>query len=466
MRVLLVEDDPIAQRLIAEDLRSQRHECRLASDGLEALDLLRGQDDAFDLVLSDLVMPRMDGLALLQEIKKDDPTLPVILMTGVEKSAEAAIRAEELGADDYLLKPLKQGEVLFAVDRAAKQRDLRRQVEVLDQAVQERFGFDNLVGRNHRMRQIYDAIEILARTDATVLITGETGTGKELVARAIHYNSPRRDQRFLTISCGALPETLLESELFGHERGAFTGANVQKIGKFEFGDGGTIFLDEVGEIPMPIQVKILRVLQDREFERLGGNRTIRVDLRIIAATHVDLPQAIEAGRFREDLYYRLNVVPLHMPPLRERKEDVPLLVRHVLTRLRERLKTDVKRVARPVLSALMRYDWPGNVRELENLIERAVIMARGPVIRSVEIPDAGRATIPNGVMPGGMVPGKTLPEAVAACERAFIEGILRREGGHIGRSAAACGITERTLHRKMKRYGLNKSRYQRSDNKV
>jgi DNA-binding NtrC family response regulator len=462
MRILVVDDDPIARQLIGEELDATEHEYRLAADGQEALEAFRGDESSFDLVLSDLVMPRMDGLSLLQEIKKSDEVTPVILMTAVERSAEAAVRAEELGADDYLLKPLKQGEVLFAIDRAVKQRELRERLEALDEAVNERYGFDNLVGRNHRMRQIYDAIEILAQTDATVLITGETGTGKELVARAIHYNSERRDRRFLTINCGALPETLLESELFGHERGAFTGATSRKVGKFQYGDGGTVFLDEVGEIPMPIQVKILRVLQEREFERVGGNETLRVDLRVIAATNVDLPQAIAEGRFREDLFYRLNVVPLQVPPLRDRREDIPLLVRHILGRIREQMGRETASLSQPAMRTLMLHDWPGNVRELENVLERAVIMERGPVVRSIALaPGGGPGPAQTGAGEKAETPDLPLPQAVAGFERSYLEKMLRREGGNISRTAAASGITERTLHRKMKRYNLDKSDFRR-----
>lgn len=460
MKILVVDDDPIARQLIGDELDGTEHEYRLAADGQEALHIYRGEEAPFDLVLSDLVMPRMDGLSLLQEVKKGGDVTPVILMTAVERSAEAALRAEELGADDYLLKPLKQGEVIFAIDRAAKQSELRERLEALDEAVKDRYGFDNLVGRNHRMRQIYDAIEILAQTDATVLITGETGTGKELVARAIHYNSERRDRRFLTINCGALPETLLESELFGHERGSFTGATSRKIGKFEYGDGGTVFLDEIGEIPLPIQVKILRVLQERELERVGGNETIQVDLRIIAATNVDLPQAIAEGRFREDLYYRLNVVPLQIPPLRERREDIPLLVRHILGRLREQMGREVAGLSQTAMRTLMLHDWPGNVRELENVIERAVIMERGSRIRSIKLAaEGGAPPAETDRAPRRPAQDLALPDAVARFERGFLERALRREKGNIARTAAAAGITERTLHRKMKRYNLDKSSF-------
>jgi DNA-binding NtrC family response regulator len=454
LRILVVDDDPIGIQLIAAELADEGHDCELAGDGREALERLEASGE-FDLILSDLVMPHLDGLGLLRVVKERSATIPVILMTGAKKTADMAITAEDLGADDYLLKPLKPGEVTFAVDRAERHQALQKRLEALDEAVQDRYGFGNLIGKNPQMLRIYEAIEVVAQTDATVLVTGETGTGKELVARAIHFNSDRREERFVTINCGALPETLLESELFGHERGAFTGAAGMKTGKFEYGNGGTVFLDEVGEIPLPIQVKILRVLQERELERVGGNETIRVDVRMIAATNVDLPRAIAEGRFREDLYYRLNVVPLAIPPLRERKEDVPLLVRHFLARYRERSGRSVTRVSPGVMKGLMLYDWPGNVRELENALERACIMERGSVIRSIDLPGQ-RAPEPAATVEDAESSEGGLNDAVASFEKRFVAEALRRHRGHIGRTATSLGVTERTLHRKMTRYKLNK----------
>jgi transcriptional regulator with PAS, ATPase and Fis domain len=307
------------------------------------------------------------------------------------------------------------------------------------------------------MQELYDTIDVLSQFDTTVLVTGETGTGKELVARAIHARGPRSDKRFLTINCAALPETLLEAELFGHEKGAFSGAEGRRIGKFEYGDGGTIFLDEIGDMPLSIQTKILRVLEHREFERLGGNESIRVDIRILAATNVDLTAALAAGSFRKDLYYRLNVVRLQLPPLRERKEDIPLLVQRFLDLFRNQYNKNVTHVSLEAMDQLLQHDWPGNVRELENALNRAFLMEPGSVIRSVDLTHAGGGTIEEAVV--RYTDRGTLDQAMADFEKRYLEAALRRERGHIGRTAAACGITERTLHRRMRLYGLDKADY-------
>ena len=456
--ILIVEDTRTVRELIRAELERGGHDTVTAGSAEEALALL--PERRFDLVLTDLILPRMDGLELLDTIRRMVPSLSIVLMSAVERSAEAAVAAIQRGASDYLIKPLKDGEALFCANRILRQRELEDQVEYLSREVRERYSFSNLIGSNRAMQSIYDTIEIVAETDSTVLITGETGTGKELVARAIHWASPRRDKRFLTINCSALPVDLLESELFGHERGAFTGAIRTKVGKFEYGDGGTIFLDEVGEIPPVIQVKILRVLQEREFERVGGNQPIKVDVRILAATNKNLPEAIARSEFREDFYYRLNVVPLRLPPLRERREDIPLLVRHFLERCGEKFKRDIQTVSQEAMNQLVSYSWPGNVRELENVIERAVIMTRGGSIRAVPLPAAA---------PGSPKEGEPAADSVlsdlsaldfdnASCvfEKRYFEQVLARSAGRIAEAARRSGLNPRTLNRKMNRYGLDK----------
>ena len=460
--ILIVDDSRTLRQALQDELEGGGHEVVAAGSAEEALTLLAEQE--FALILSDLVLPGMDGLGLMDAARKDNPSLPVVLVTGVERSADAAVAAVQRGASDYLIKPLKEGEALFCVGRILHQNELEDEVRYLKQEVQGRYAFSNIVGSNHAMQAIYETIEIVAETDSTVLITGETGTGKELVARAIHWASPRREKRFLTINCGALPVDLLESELFGHERGAFTGAVRTKIGKFEYGGGGTIFLDEVGEIPPPIQVKILRVLQEREFERVGGNQPIKVDVRIIAATNKELPAAIARGEFREDLYYRLNVVPLQLPPLRERPEDIPLLARHFLEKCNQKLRRQVNSFSQEALNQMMVHPWPGNVRELENVVERAVIMAKDGVVRSVPLPPPGEgtgavgaeslsATAPQGL--GAL----SYQEASEVFERSYFEEVLARAGGRIAAAATHSGLNPRTLNRKMNKYGLDKKTY-------
>ena len=500
--------------MIREELHEAGH--RVIGVGDAEAALTRLADGGVDVVVTDLVMPGMDGLGLLDAIRKDQAqgaghgagnaaggngpdsahsapgasgsnganghaartAVPVILMSGVEKSADAAVAAIRQGAADYLIKPLKPGEMRFAVERVLHELELEEQVRYLSRQVNERNAFRNIVGRNHAMRKIYETVEIISDTDATVLITGETGTGKEMVARAIHFNSPRKTQRFVPINCGALPSELLESELFGHEKGSFTGATRRKMGKFEYAEGGTIFLDEIGEIPLALQVKILRVLQEREFERVGGNETLRSDARIIAATNKDLTQAIARGEFREDLFYRLHVVPIHLPPLRDRKEDIPDLAKHFLRRLNEKLKKDVRGFSPEALGQMMAYSWPGNVRQLENILERAVIMERAEQIGRLDIPDTRpESRLVPGVdtaaleSPVAGTPPETgllsafehlqMTEAVEQFERLYLGRVLERYLGNIGETARFAEVNPRTLNRKMRRYGLDKKDYRR-----
>ena len=456
MTILVVEDSPTILAMVREELEEAGHTVLPATSGRAALQRLA--EGSVELVLSDMVMPEMDGIELLATIRRQHPELPVILMSGVEKSVDAAVAAIREGACDYLIKPLKPGEARFAAERVLHRLALEEQVRYLSREVRDRNSFGNMVGVNRQMQHIFQTIEILADTDATVLITGETGTGKEMVARAIHFASPRRERRFVTINCGALPAELLESELFGHEKGSFTGASRMRIGKFEYADGGTVFLDEIGEIPPATQVKILRVLQDREFERVGGNLPIKTDVRIVAATNKDLPQAILRGEFREDLFYRLNVVPLHVPPLRERREDMPILARHFLEKSAARLHKTVESLSPEALQRMMAYSWPGNVREMENVIERAVIMERTAVVSRLDLPAASvelTAVNGNGSLPDQLV---TLPleKAMDHFERLYLGSVLSRFAGSIGETARHAGVNPRTLNRKMSHHDLDK----------
>ena len=458
--ILVVEDTQLLRRVLKEELEAGGLEVVTASDGAEAL--ARLAERRFDVVLTDLVMPGMDGLELMEAIRREAPELPVVIVTAHERSADAAVAALRRGASDYLIKPLKEGEATFCVDRILRMQDLEAKVKYLEGVAGERNSFSNIVGRNAAMQRIYETIEIVAETDSTVLISGETGTGKEMVARAIHWASPRRDKRFLAINCGALPVDLLESELFGHEKGAFTGAIRMKIGKFEYGDGGTIFLDEIGEIPPVIQVKILRALQEREFERIGGNQAVKVDVRILAATNKDLLAAIARGEFREDLYYRLNVVPLLLPPLRSKREDIPLLANHFLAKCREKFKKDVRGFSQDVMNRLLLYSWPGNVREMENIVERAVIMARGNLIQAVDLPAEIASCEPEpdaGLELSKAVYDLSLEDAAELFERSYCEAALIRCEGKIASAARHSRLNPRSFNRKMNKYGLDKKNY-------
>ncbi len=372
-RILIVDDDKtfrsVTQRLLEED--------GLVADAAasvnDALPLL--QERHYDLLLSDLVMPGIGGLDFLNHIKTHHPGMPVVMITGFD-SINSAVEAMKRGAEDYLTKPCGNEELLIKIRRTLEKHRERQELQRLRAEVAQKYTFQNFIGKSPLMHRVFDLIAQVAETDATVLINGETGTGKELVAKAIHYNSPRRDRPFVGINCAALVETLLESELFGHEKGAFTGAIKQKLGRFELSHTGTLFLDEVAEIPHSTQVKLLRVLQERQLERVGGTEAIRLDIRLISATNRDLAKAISARTFREDLFYRLNVVPIHLPPLRERREDIPLLVASFIQRYANNLSKPIEGIAPAAMEFLLRYHWPGNVRELENVIERSVVLCQ------------------------------------------------------------------------------------------
>ncbi|MGC8719204.1 MAG: sigma 54-interacting transcriptional regulator [Thermodesulforhabdaceae bacterium] len=382
--VLIVDDEPNYLIVLEELLSDEGYNVLTADNATEGLQIASIQD--VDVVVTDMKMPGIDGMAFLDSLHKLKPDLPIIMMTAYG-TIEKAVEAMKKGAFDYICKPFENEEFKVVVARAVDHYRLLRRNRELEEEVKSRYSFQNIIGKSQVMKKVFYIVEKIAPSRSTVLITGESGTGKELIAKAIHYQSPRRDKPFVSVNCGALPETLLESELFGHERGAFTGAVQQRKGRFELAHEGTLFLDEISEMPLHLQVKLLRVLQEMEFERVGGTQTVRVDVRIIAATNRDLKKEVAAGRFRSDLFYRLNVVNIHLPPLRERSEDIPLLVAHFLDKYgKEMGGGETFKVDREAMKCLMEYSWPGNVRELENVIERAMLLCSNNVITLADLP--------------------------------------------------------------------------------
>jgi two-component system NtrC family response regulator len=448
LRIVVVDDEPAQRELIGGFLKKQGHEVFLAANGPEALAHVTGRH--VDVVLSDCRMPGMSGPELLLGIKAVNPEIPLILMTAYA-TVETAVEAMKDGAADYLTKPLDLEELLLRVARVAERARLKTEVRDLRARLVERHRLEGIIGESGRMQEVLALAKRVAPSDATVLIRGESGTGKELIARAIHFNSPRANGPLVNLNCAALPEQLLESELFGHEKGAFTGAIAQRKGRFEQADGGSIFLDEIGDLSPALQVKLLRVLQERQFERVGGNKTISADVRVMAATHRDLEQAMREGTFRDDLYYRLNVVTIQIPPLRERREDIPLLLDHFLRKFAEKNRRDVTGLTAAARDALLKYEYPGNVRELENIVERAVLLCRGRVIDVEDLP----ATVRPGQRSPGEPLSKDLPGILADIERQAIASALERSGGVQTQAADALGISERVLRYKMKKYGLD-----------
>ena len=447
LRIVVVDDEPAQRELIGGFLTKQGHEVFAAGSGAEALAHARNRQ--VDLVLSDCRMPGMSGPDLLQKIKAVNPEIPLILMTAYG-TVETAVQAMKDGAADYLTKPLDLEELLVRVGRVTEQARLKSEVRELQRQLVERHRLDGIIGESGRMQEVLALVTRVAPSDATVLIRGESGIGKELIARAIHFNSRRAAGPLVSLNCAALPEQLLESELFGHERGAFTGAVAQRKGRFEQADGGTIFLDEIGDLSPTLQVKLLRVLQEREFERVGGNKTLGMDVRVLAATHRDLEQAMRDGRFREDFYYRLNVVTIQIPPLRDRREDIPLLLDHFLHKFAEKNRRDVTGLTAAARDAFLKYDYPGNIRELENLVERAVLLCRGRVIDLEDLPAAVRP----GERSTDQPESQRLPDILGHIERQTIRDALERCGGVQTQAAEALGISERVLRYKMKKYGL------------
>ena len=455
--ILVIDDEEIMREILETLLTREGYEVRLASSGSEGLDLARALP--FDAALVDIMMPGIDGIETLDELRRIDEDLAVVIITAFG-SIESAISAMKSGAFDYITKPFKNEEVLVVIRNAMERRRLVDENRSLRQNIQERYHkFANIIGRSPKMRQVFDLIIQAAPSRSTILIQGESGTGKELVARAIHANSSRADRSFVTVNSGNLPPDLLESTLFGHVKGAFTGAVYPKKGMFDLADRGSVFFDEIGNVPLETQAKLLRVIQERDFMRLGGMETIKVDVRIIAATNVDLRQMMEEGRFREDLFYRLHVIAIHLPPLRERKDDIPLLVQHFLAKYGDENRKPDLELAPEALDLLTEYDWPGNVRELENVIERAVVLTSGPRIGVDLVPEHVRRG-PDFQSPQFVVPpeGISFKDVITDFEKRLIQSTLDAAGGVQKRAAELLHIKPTTLNEMIKRYDIRPRR--------
>jgi len=452
--LLVADDDASIRSLLKQLLSDEGFAVQEASTGIEVVDKVR--ESSPDLVIMDVRMPELDGIEALSRVKATNPKTAVLIMTAFG-SSNAAIRAMELGAFDYITKPFELEKISHTVKRVLDYQDLTQEVEVLRDEISTLVQTERIVGNSPAMQEVYKTIGKVAKADATVLITGESGTGKELVAEALHFNSNRRSGPMVKVSCAALPETLLEAELFGHEKGSFTGAMTQRRGRFEMADKGTIFLDEIGEMTVPTQTKLLRVLQERKIERIGSSVPIKVDIRIIVATNKDLQKQVEQSKFRDDLYYRLNVINIHMPPLRDRKEDIPSLVEHFLAKHRYSATAQPAAISEEAIRRLMEYNWPGNVRELENVIERAVVLSRGQIITSRELPfgdheagegDEGEAGV------DVKADSSFFKKSVAQFEKDLIMKALRDATGNRSKAAEMLGIYRRLLYAKIKEYGL------------
>jgi len=449
LSILVVEDGHSQREILRDFLRDEGHDVSEAESGEKALKQLR--ENYFDLLLIDYKMPGMDGMELLKGVKRINPEVDVIMMTAYG-TVETAVQAMKAGAVDYVTKPIELDELLILVDRISERRTLLKQNEILrDELRRKGVTANDIIFRSPTMDEVINLAGRVATSRATVLILGESGTGKELVARLIHALSPRSQKPMTVVNCAALPETLLESELFGHEKGAFTGAAQRRIGRFEEADGGSLFLDEIGELPPPVQVKLLRFLQEREFQRLGGNRTLHSDVRIISATNRDLKTKVGEGAFREDLFYRLNVVAITIPPLRERKEDLSPLIDHFLRRFSSQNEKEIEGVLPEAKDLLLKYDYPGNVRELENIIERAVVIARGSLVSTRDLPFSAEP-IPSGREE--KIRLGTLKDSVEALERKMILVAMEKTKNHQTRAAELLGISERMLRYKLKKYTL------------
>jgi len=448
-RILIVDDEEGLRRLLVRVLAKSGHEALAVASGAEALRQVAAEP--FDLVITDIKMPEMDGLELLRQLKAFDPALPVIVMTAYG-TVESAVEALRAGAYDYLAKPFEIDELKLTVAKALERERLLAENRYLLAELEGRYDFAGIIGNSPGMHQVFEMASSVAASNASVLITGESGTGKELLARSIHFNSSRKEKPFIVLNCAALSEGVLESELFGHEKGAFTGALATRKGRFELADQGTLFIDEVGEMTLAAQVKLLRVIQEHEFERVGGSKSIKVDVRIVAATNKNLAEQVKAGRFREDLYYRLNVINLHLPPLRERREDIEPLARHFLQKYVTETGKKIDEIAPRALSCLLAHDWPGNVRELQNAIERGVVLAKGRILTPRDLPQ--------GLQGGDQIclqlpeRGGNLTDILEDLERQLIVQTLEREQGSQTRAADALGIKRTTLRYKMEKYRL------------
>jgi DNA-binding NtrC family response regulator len=466
VRLLLVDDDPLIVNSLSEFLRLEGYQVDSAPDGAMAVEMLAAT--RYNLVITDVNMPRTNGLELLRTIRNSYPDVVVLVITGYG-TIENAVEAVKMGAFEYLTKPIIDDEIRVTIQKALKQQTLLSENFRLRQQLGLRFGLDNIVGHDYKMLKIFDLVEAVADSRTTVLMTGESGTGKSLIARALHHRSPRAQKPFVEVSCGAIPETLLESELFGHVRGAFTGATYDKQGRFLAADGGTIFLDEINSASPSFQVKLLRVLQERKFEPVGSNQTVSVDVRVILASNQDLAKLVEAGQFRQDLYYRVNVVNIILPPLRQRLGDIPLLAEAFLKKMATELNRKVSGFTAETMNAMCRYTWPGNVRELENAIERAMVLTRRPLITLEDLPqavlDAVGAGTSGSAASGIATPGSSNPfepwspmplrKAIEAPEKQILLAALKANQWNRQLTAEQLDINRTTLYKKMKRYGMD-----------
>lgn len=448
IKILVIDDEPLMRITIQDALISEGYEVMIAETGKEGMNLFRNHQ--IDILITDLKLPDKDGIEILKEAKASNFEVSVIVITAYG-SIGSAVTAMKEGASDYLTKPFSMDELLLIINRLIRIRRLEEENLLLRKKVEERYGLEGLVGKSPQMQKIYDLIETVSQTNTTVLINGESGTGKELVANAIHLQSPRKNSPFIKVNCAALPESLLESELFGHERGAFTGALRQRKGRFEIADGGTLFLDEVGDITPAVQVKLLRVIQERQFERVGGDGTLSVDVRLICATQKDLKEEVGKGNFREDLYYRLNVVPIVLPPLRERREDILLLTDHFIEKFSKKIGKEIKGLSEEARSHLLKYPFPGNIRELENMIERAIALIKGRVIQVEDLPEevCGHPSTINEICE--KIRGtRPLASATKLFEKEYIQSVLEKTKGKKGQAAEILGISRKTLWEKIK----------------
>ena len=446
IKILVVDDEKIKLITLVDALKMENYDVDSCEDGRTALEKIKKQE--YDIVITDLKLPEFDGMEILKEVKKNHPDTEVIIMTAYG-TIESAVSAMKIGAHDYITKPFSTDELLLKVGRLVRYKEIIEENKLLHDELEERYKLVNIIGKNKKMQDVYNLINIVAPLDSTVLISGESGTGKELVAHAIHHLSLRKSKPFIRVSCASLPETLLESELFGHEKGAFTGAIYSKKGRFELANTGTIFLDDVDDMSSSVQVKLLRVLQEREFERVGGTETIKVDVRIISASKKDLSIEIKNGKFREDLFYRLNVINIHLPPLRDRKDDIKLLIEQFIKKYSNKTNKKIKGVSENALSLILNYNWPGNVRELENVIERAIILTDGDYIREEHLP--GFISQPVSEL---QEQGFSISQAKSEAEKRQIIKALEESQGKKTEAAKKLGISRKTLWQKVKLYNI------------
>ncbi len=459
-KILVVDDEKGMRDFLSIMLKKEGYEVITADGGAEAIDLVKDNSlDLLDLVITDIKMPRLDGLTVLSATRERDPHIPVIMITAFA-STETAVEAMKKGAYDYITKPFKVDEIKLIVKKALEKKRLEEENIYLKGELKEKYQFSNIIGKSEKMMKIYDLIRKVADSKSAILISGESGTGKELVARAIHYNSNRRDMPFVSVNCGAMPENLLESELFGHEKGAFTDAYRDKKGLLEIANGGTFFLDEIGESPLSIQVKLLRVLQEMEFKKVGGTKDIKVDVRIIAAANKNLQEAVAKGRFREDLFYRLHVIPIDLPPLRERREDIPLLVDYFIGKFNKSGNKNIRGISHNALRIFENYNWQGNVRELENVIERAIVLETSDIIRLENLSDEiiNKATRKKDLTTGFLSEEEVvdLEEILEKVEKDLLLIALKKSGGAMNKAAKLLNLSFRSMRYRLQKHDIKR----------